>query len=666
MMNNNAMLMYNINAQLQNSILDAVKVFKNKFGNLLVQYFALKVILGMNMTSIYNEIKKMFMMFYYKYFKRLFNWGPRTIKFDVIYNPGTMSGRIGGLNAGYMKPTTSMDGTSTDLTTNYGDMWIINSTARAILWRLNSLLKKNDYIKSMEHTNMSYINEHVNGSHDCTESIFIPDHMVGINIGDEILVDIVPSDKAVMSTGYAGVNKTDDNRSKYIKVYSWKKSLEELKRFCNELLKVYNNDIDKKTLNVQKIFIYKSHGKKESTPSNPYALPSSDMLYTRMSRTGNSCITGQTKDWIVNNFETNKCWDSLFIEDKENVKGNIYGIVNYGDEFSKRIGQPRHLTILAHGCAGCGKNSFFKVLAKHVFPDKHIVVIPPGSITCFDDWEAIVNSDMIGGINVPHDKRIYQLEEIDKSIKDIKRIDQEEMRQIVKNELAQGKEGKNFDFERYFATRLKVEKDVRNKELGKWLNYFDGPFEQPDRTIFMTANDLNELNKLFLRDGRITMTLDFKLATAQLVREIVMNIFEYVGGDKEIDTLMTELKDYVHSHAHVYKVCTNNITNFKDYSKNRIYIVKSLSQLLDEQNMSDGSNSEDISSESMDYEEQKAIERYITTNVMGLKRNIVSNGNKYKDKDNFLTMCDTQPLRDSDIVDIQTDPTTQTNSAGLL
>lgn len=572
MTNNNNLIsqqMYGLGITMQNQLLNSIKIFKSNGSNIIFQYFVLKLINGLDLGIIYNKIKGFLMLLYYQYFRKLLsNYKANVIIFKVTNNPATLSGRSNS-NFGYKSDqiTTYEDA--------YEDLWVFNDTNKSLLWYINNKLNElNHDIKGFKFTNSKYINEESVDKNDFRRLVFIPDNIIGVQIDKSIYIDILPqSDNSLVMSHYSNKQLTTD--SKVIRVYSWKKSASELREYCNDVLRKYLEEMKNVALNKQKIIIRKNVIENDNI----------EQTYDDSRRRNKKNEPDPENDkWLVEDFRTNKTWDSLYIENKNDIRTNLNGAINDCQEFVHKHGLPNHLTILAHGKAGCGKNSFCKVLMAEEFSDKHLIVIQPGSIKTYEDWEKIAFSKTIAGIEIPQNKRVYQFDEIDKTIPEIQKIDEEMLREKVRNQLPKEKlADESFNFEAHFQGQLELEVNKRKLNLSKWLNYLDGPYEEEERIIFMTANDIDKLDDLFIRDGRITMTFEFNKATANIVENMIVDIFEYDGNDDEINDLFTQIDDYKHSQAHIIKISRMHIKNYRIYKNNYDYIKSVLNKLIEEQ-----------------------------------------------------------------------------------
>ena len=216
-------------------------------------------------------------------------------------------------------------------------------------------------------------------------------------------LDLHLKDNIYMNIDY--YTKDNKNFCKIV-VFSKTKTVWQIQELCNSIYKEYIEYINTTKLDKQHIFIYLGKDDKG------------------------------IKQWRTALFNTNKTWNTLFIENKQNIKKNIEQMIN-GKEYFKRIGKPNHTTIIADGKPGCGKNSLFKVLMRENYPERHLVIIPPDTIKKFSDWEDIVYDNMIMEHFIPTDKRIYQIDEIEKAFPILVRPDDisesDVMKEFIKN-----------------------------------------------------------------------------------------------------------------------------------------------------------------------------------------------------------------------------------------
>lgn len=362
-----------------------------------------------------------------------------------------------------------------------------------------------------------------------------------------------------------------------IEIYSNKRSLFELKEFCNKIHRDYVDFINENSLKDQHIFVYlgkEKNGKKR---------------------------------WRKIPFKTNKSVKSLFIDNRDELLNNIQQFNSYeAKEYYSRIGKPYQLSIMVDGPPGSGKNSLFKVLMKEMFSGdnmRHLIIIPPDTIKDFTDWEEILYDPWIDGFFIPTNKRVYQIDEIEKAfpvlLKNSHDLSKEEAKKhFMKNKMKKIKvstdpkdvfsdddsfledDEKNKEFMVFYENLKKEEIKKQQKELSKWLNCFDGAIEQEGRVFFMSANDKDKLSNIFTRPGRIDLNIHLPYATNKVARDLISYLFDYDDKSEKINKKLDMIEDYKFSQSELYQVCINNNKNITLYRNNYEYINSALDDLL--------------------------------------------------------------------------------------
>jgi hypothetical protein len=223
-------------------------------------------------------------------------------------------------------------------------------------------------------------------------------------------------------------------------------------------------------------------------------------------------------------FISYKTFDNLFFESKDNLIKIVNRFINSKDEY-KRIGKQYTLTILLHGEAGCGKTSVLKALGNMLKRDIHTIHI--NSNLEIDDFNYIWFNNLKTSYfdsNCLKDKIIH-LPEIDYQcdtflIDDLSKplIDpsQNDLKQNIVIQL-----NKNNDI-----TDKKTKKDGLTKAFFREL--LDGVNEQEGRIIVLTTNNIERLDPILFRDGRIDLKIKFdKMSSASL-----QSYLEYIFQEK--------------------------------------------------------------------------------------------------------------------------------------
>ena len=549
--------MFAMGSTIQEQFSRFMKFFKNPMTNLVFQYFILKIISGIPFDRVMWEFKNMVMMFYNRYIKgRFVRLHPNYVMLKIYKNQAGANGRFtqGHNNA----------------ENTFGDLWTIGDMAKSILWKIN---KNTDKVQEMINTDSKYISKIITNEKGCATNIFIPNELFWFKLDEklDIHIDIYDNlqfsgDKPLGSL----YRETGTGSTKTIKVKSYTMNQHEIKTYLNKLMLEFNDEVANQTLHEQKIFIKKSlfgYMPSDLAPPTFSGLPE---IYEQ-SPTSTPGLNGH--QWTAKTFNTTKTWNTFFIEDKENLKSNLENILKGSEKEAKRTGRPTKRVILAYGESRCGKNSLFKILTKQI-PDRHVLYIQPGSIRNFSDFEEVVNTPRILGIDLPPEKRIYQLDEIDKSIEGLTLVDKEKIKHDVMMEFGSNK---NIDLKRKFRNIYQMENKKREMELSKWLTYIDGAHEDNNKILFLTAENITKLHPSFLKRVRL---VEFKRCTNAAVNDIVKLCCKYDGKDSTINGLLDDVKDYKYTPSAVYDACENSVVNIADSYNNYKYITNALTSLI--------------------------------------------------------------------------------------
>ena len=269
-------------------------------------------------------------------------------------------------------------------------------------------------------------------------------------------------------------------------------------------------------------------------------------------------------------FESSKTFDNVFFKEKEALQRRLDYFENNKDKYDK-LGIPHTFGILMHGEPGTGKTSTIKAIANCT--KRHIIAIPLYKIK---DISVLINLFLnvdIDGVNVPFNKRIYVIEEIDcNGLKD-----------IVQQRRTKVKKHSNSNVERLkvlmssqeetldeltpeqmksfltLATSSASKNDTSNKSLtlGGILELLDGLIETPGRILIITTNHPDELDQALTRPGRIDMNIHFARAS----REDIASMYEMWYNEPIPHDEFNNIVEGVFSHAELCQLFFNNLSN---------------------------------------------------------------------------------------------------------
>lgn len=248
-------------------------------------------------------------------------------------------------------------------------------------------------------------------------------------------------------------------------------------------------------------------------------------------------------NWTKEQFRSNKRFDNMFFEGKDEILAQIRDFVNEKDFYAK-IGKPYHLGIVLYGEPGCGKTSFINALANEL--GRSIKEINFSKLKTVDDLEKSITCTEYNNINMDYDNVIITFEDIDCATNIVKSrtLKNEEEKKATSDEEEDGessndlkrmvnafksmskKKDKHADY-----NWVDLEKDKKDKEitLSNLLNILDGSREMPGRIIVITTNRIDWIDKALLREGRVDIRVEMKKIGADLMWQMYENFKEAKG-----------------------------------------------------------------------------------------------------------------------------------------
>ena len=368
-------------------------------------------------------------------------------------------------------------------------------------------------------------------------------------------------------------------------IYSYNKSLEEIKNLVANITNKYMNTINKRRYH--KLFIYNYEGQKES-----------DNYRSRRTNKNES-----NSIWSECIFSSNRRFNNIFFDEKERLIEKIDFFVNNREWYEKE-GQPYTLGIGLSGPPGTGKTSIIKSIANKL--RRHLIVIPLNKMKTMRELSECFFEEKYNHNNkdnsITFDNKIIVFEDIDCMIDIVKdrnnrnRNDKNEndkndkisddkisddknedndlnTKEIISAVVKGMKNNEDDDNEDLFS---KIEKKKEDKiNLSFVLNLIDGIRETPGRIIIITSNYYNKLDPALIRPGRIDITLNMKNASCETLCSIYRHYY-----DKEFPADKLELyKDETLSPAQLVNIRLNS-KNSDEYIENLFNNISCLKYLL--------------------------------------------------------------------------------------
>jgi len=367
-----------------------------------------------------------------------------------------------------------------------------------------------------------------------------------IEISEEFFVKLNEQTKVAVDTTEAATD--NENIEQVIELFSYTKTMQELRSFLNKTAHEYKIKIENKL--GDKIYYFNQH------PMNAPIGIDGNKDYTKLPN--NTVFTMKV-------FQTNRKFSNLFGPEINSVKKRVEFFMKNRKWYDSK-GIPYTLGLLLSGQAGAGKTSTIKCLANET--KRHIININLNNDITKTQMENLFFNELIVVLNVstgvtekyyiPLDRRIYVLEDID-----------------CQSDLVMERSLKNNTEQPIDQPLVNVETNpakMDDKKAENWtlaekidlsflLNLLDGVLENPGRIVIMTSNYPQLLDHALIRPGRIDVSADFKKCSHSTIIEMMEFFYDIVLSDKEKDEIFAS-KQCVISPAEMGKIMFENFGNY--------------------------------------------------------------------------------------------------------
>merc|ERR1712179_712230 len=266
-----------------------------------------------------------------------------------------------------------------------------------------------------------------------------------------------------------------------------------------------------------------------------------------------------TRHYSEFRFESGKTFDNVFYSQKEDILKRLDFFTNNKDWYKQR-GIPYTMGFMFYGEPGCGKTSTIKAIANHT--QRHIVSVPLNKIKTAKELLNVFYSTKMNYVDIPLDKRLYVLEDIDAAdLKDT--VGERSEKDKVKDSDEEDKDsGKDSPMDMNLFGILKNSSGWDKKfgmqklTLANLLEVLDGVMEMEGRMLVITTNYPEKLDKALIRPGRIDMKVNFGPMRGKDITDMFQHYFEM---SPPVTVPVEKLPDGKWTPAEVTQVFLNNM-----------------------------------------------------------------------------------------------------------
>ena len=332
-----------------------------------------------------------------------------------------------------------------------------------------------------------------------------------------------------------------------IELFSYTKSMQELRAFLNKITHEYKIKIENKL--GDKMYYFNQH------PMNA-PVNNGKKDYTRLPN--NSVFTMKV-------FQTNRKFTNLFGPEISVVRKRVEFFTKNRKWYDTK-GIPYTLGLLLSGQAGAGKTSSIKCLANET--KRHIININLNNDITKTQLENLFFNELIMVLNVstgqsekyyiPLDQRIYVLEDIDaqsdlvmERTAKVKPVDK--CPDVPTSVKTNPNKPDTYSNDESWTQAEKI-------DLSFLLNLLDGVLEIPGRIVIMTSNFPEKLDHALIRPGRIDVIANFTKCSHLTMIEMMEFFYDIVLTHEEKESIL-RTNEYVISPAEMSKIMFENFGN---------------------------------------------------------------------------------------------------------
>ena len=370
--------------------------------------------------------------------------------------------------------------------------------------------------------------------------------------------NVAPSEGGSSGSSGNGTG-TDQSVKQVIEVYSFKVKIDELRKYLNEITRLYNIKVQNKLGDNTFLF-------------NSISMPS----FIGMDNKPDYSKSPPQFIYTMKPFYTNRTFANVVGSESQIIRKRVEFFLKNEKWYNKK-GVPYTLGLLLSGPPGSGKTSTIKSIANE--SNRHIFNIQFNNDMTktqmenlfFNETVIVQNNGKTEQYTIPVNKRIFIFEDVDCQsdvVLDRVLVEQIEKNQTAREEAEEEARRKQAEKQNqaYAAMTNKLQQKNQSSDkltLSVLLNILDGILETPGRIIIMTSNYPKKLDKALIRPGRIDLITEFTNCSSMMICQFFENFYDMVLTQEEAD-LIHSIPSYLWSPAEVTKIL---FENYQDYKK---------------------------------------------------------------------------------------------------
>jgi hypothetical protein len=231
-------------------------------------------------------------------------------------------------------------------------------------------------------------------------------------------------------------------------------------------------------------------------------------------------------NFMVYEFATTSKFENFFSQEAAIVKADL-DVFLKGKAAYERTGRPWTYTVMNEGPPGVGKTKLVKAIA--AYTGSTLIVLNLHHIKDLQTLYDAFHSSVLGGENVPHDRRIYYIPEVDTQMFEMLE-DREKKGSAVatrsqwKKTATAAPAPADADMDAVMIGAV-MPPAAKKPTLGEILNVLDGVPERHGHILVLDTNHLAKLDPALIRPGRVDRIVSWRKMDGENVRRYIENLF---------------------------------------------------------------------------------------------------------------------------------------------